>query len=167
MPLTPPKHKPINFTDARLAKKLFRGLRRPYGSQCLEWQGLKTASNYGILHYSKAHFVTHRVAYAIHNQEDPGDLFVCHHCDNPPCCNPDHLFLGTSADNVRDMVNKGRAARQQGEAHGRARLTEQDIKKIRSEYKDPKLTAKKIASKYGINHWYVYDIVRGKRWHHV
>ena len=67
----------------------------------------------------------HRVAYELMIGPIPLGTFVCHRCDNPPCVNPDHLFLGTGADNVRDRDEKGRQAKGQG--HGRAKLSEHDV----------------------------------------
>lgn len=57
---------------------------------------------------------------------------VCHHCDNPPCCNPAHLFLGTALDNVRDMLNKGRERPAYGRRHHAAKLTEEQVREIRA-----------------------------------
>ncbi|MBP8196936.1 MAG: HNH endonuclease [Chromatiaceae bacterium] len=76
---------------------------------CWQWKGAKKASGYGKLSPSAGVFlVAHRIAWEIHNGPIPEGLFVCHHCDNPECTNPEHLFLGTPQDNMDDKVRKGR-----------------------------------------------------------
>lgn len=74
---------------------------------CWPWTGARH-KGYGMIGIARKKHGTHRVAYALATG-DPGDLHVCHACDNPPCCNPAHLFLGTHQDNMRDLVAKGRA----------------------------------------------------------
>lgn len=88
-----------------------------------------------------------------------------HECDNPECCNPRHLLLGTNDDNMADMVAKGRAARrnQRGELNARARLTENDIRAIRA---DPRPNTH-VAPDYGITHSMVSRIRLRKSWAHV
>jgi HNH endonuclease len=90
---------------ARLAKNL-----KTMPSGCIEWTGCLTADGYGAITVNGRGTRTHRVNWELTNGPIPPDMFVCHHCDNPPCCNVDHLFLGTHADNMADMRAKGRQA---------------------------------------------------------
>ena len=77
---------------------------------CWEWQGGRSnRGGYGLVGVGKAkNAKAHRIAYELANGPFDSDLFVCHRCDNPPCCRPDHLFLGTNADNAADRERKGR-----------------------------------------------------------
>jgi hypothetical protein len=77
---------------------------------CWIWQGGRTGSNYGELHRNNRPILAHRYSYELHYGPITNGLWVLHHCDNPPCVNPSHLFLGTPKDNTQDMINKGRAA---------------------------------------------------------
>jgi hypothetical protein len=101
------------------------------------------------------------------------DQHVCHHCDNPSCVNPNHLFIGTHADNMRDMAAKGRAAfgssnlpdacRRPGSAHHNAKLTESIVKKIRAS----EATNRELAKHYGVSHVVICLARNGKTWRHV
>ena len=75
---------------------------------CIEWQGSRDRQGYGKAWKNGANARAHRVAWEEANGPIPEGMCVLHHCDNPPCINPDHLFLGTRGDNARDMVKKGR-----------------------------------------------------------
>lgn len=84
--------------------------------QCWEWRGYRTIKGYGSIGAGE---FAHRVAYELLVGPIPPKLYVLHHCDNPPCVNPSHLFLGTIADNNRDMVEKGRGFWQENAPHNR------------------------------------------------
>ena len=117
-------------------------------NKCWNWKGAKTDKQYGV--YAPLPGVllrAHRVAYALHNGSIDDSMFVCHRCDNPSCCNPHHLFLGTPKDNATDMAQKGRAVQATGEANPTAKLTKDQVRSI---YQDPR-TNREIAADYKIS----------------
>lgn len=97
-------------------KKNFESLIRRFNkyvikkeNECWLWIGAKVSKGYGYLSYNKKNHGAHRISWLIHQGEIPKKLSVLHKCDNPPCTNPDHLFLGNQDINMIDMHNKGRA----------------------------------------------------------
>jgi hypothetical protein len=97
---------------------------------CWLWTGARSGKGYGTVHGSLPRALyTHRLAWELAWGPIPPGLCVLHRCDNPPCCNPAHLFLGTKAQNSADMVAKGRSAR--GERQHNARLNEAQVREIR------------------------------------
>lgn len=130
-------------------------------ASCWPWTGPKTDRGYGV--YAPLPGVllrTHRVAYALHNGSIDDELMVCHRCDNPICCNPHHLFLGTGSDNMRDMVAKGRNKPISGEKNPVSRLTAEQARAI---YLDER-TNRQIANDYGISSALASLIRRKKIW---
>lgn len=79
-------------------------------SGCWDWSGVKDPNGYGIIHQNQKtpRKLAHRVSYELHHGPIPSGMLVCHHCDNPSCTRPDHLFLGTQTDNLQDASRKGR-----------------------------------------------------------
>lgn len=90
---------------------------------------------------------------------------VCHTCDNRICVNPDHLFLGTNSDNMRDMVKKGRANKQHGQVHRCAKLSNEDIEAIR--LNNDNLSQVELAAKYNVQQGHISKIIFRKNWKHL
>lgn len=97
------------------------------------------------------------------NGEIPKGMFVCHTCDNPHCINPDHLFLGTHMDNMRDMVQKGRAFHAIGEHNGRHKLTKEGVIQIKELLNTVK-NCSELARQFGVAPKTINDIKLGKKW---
>jgi hypothetical protein len=105
----------------------------------------------------------------------PAGMKVCHHCDNPPCVRPDHLFLGTTKDNAEDMVRKGRNAaailamsiRRRGEGSTSAKLTTGQVIEMRRLYDQGGISCAELGRRYGIHAVSASLIVRRKRWRHI
>lgn len=131
--------------------------------ECWPWTGHLNPKGYGILTTytdGKAQkHKAHRVSFEIENGYLPE--VVRHRCDNPPCCNPRHLQGGSHVDNVIDRDNRGRTAK--GSCHGRAVLTEEDVREMRRE----RLSARAAATKYGVTYSVAYRAMQGTTWRHV
>ena len=116
--------------------------------------------------------MAHRVAWELAYGQVPNGLFVCHRCDNPPCVRPEHLFLGTARDNTQDAIAKGRFVfnlrpeTTRGEANGRAKITEDQVREIRKR-RESGVGTGSLAKEYGLSRSFVQKIVRRERWSHV
>lgn len=133
------------------------------GSGCWEWCGSLHKTGYGELWDHGLQLLAHRAAFAVWKGPVPSGIHVLHECDNRPCINPDHLFLGTNADNVRDKMVKGRQAR--GSSQGNATLTEDEVRKMRDLL--PDRTNKSLALEYGVDPSVISKIRHGRSWTHV
>ena len=133
---------------------------------CMEWNKYRLPSGYGRTRYFGRNILAHRLAWILAHPGDPEPSLrqlVCHKCDNPPCCNPEHLFLGTHADNTADSVAKGRMNIEPAQAAARfqrvRRFTHEQIDAIRS----TPGTLDQVAKQFGCSGGYVSMLRRGLR----
>jgi hypothetical protein len=155
---------------------------------CWLWIGAKTKSGYGMIIMGRGKSVSaHRISYEMHYGVIPSGLYVCHHCDNPSCVNPNHLFAGTNSDNILDAVKKGRhgsathpeqiqrggehssrrrpECRPRGESHALAKLTEKEVISIRS--LRGKVPRKEIATAFSVSEANIKAILARHTWRHI
>lgn len=133
---------------------------------CWDWQASLNTSGYGrfkIASWQVRH--ANRVAWAIANRQEPGDLVVRHTCDRPICCNPAHLLIGTVADNSRDMVERGRSGGrdQQGVKNGAAQLTLAQVGEIVTAFRRGEQNVV-IATRYPVGHSLISRIRTARSW---
>lgn len=134
---------------------------------CIEWGGFRNPLGYGMMSIGKRTILTHRIAWTIRNGAFDNEMLVLHKCDNPPYCNPDHLFLGTYLDNARDRDQKGRRKPLRGALNGRAKLSEARVLEIRAKYAQGNYTYRRLGNEYGISDHQARDIVLRKSWSHI
>lgn len=140
---------------------------RRTSSGCLEYTGYLQKHGYGYLSYRGQLWLSHRLAWTLSYGEIPQGSCVCHTCDNPCCVEPEHLFIGTHADNMGDMKKKGRRkAINSGANNGRAKLSPDDAEEIRRCYGANESTQVQLAARYGVSQTLVSMIVRGVHWRH-
>ena len=132
-------------------------------SLCWIWRG---AANpiYGVMYFKRRQTYAHRVSYEVSTGIDPGSFRVCHHCDNPLCINPDHLFLGTDKENMEDCRRKGRGIH--GSLCTNSKLKKENVLEIRR-LLESGISQYKIAKQFGIAQTSVSGIKNGRYWKHI
>jgi len=141
-------------------KKVVISANKNYnGSPCWEWNGA-TKMEGGAVRINNKTYNAHRISWMMKNGDIEDDLYVLHKCDNRPCVNPDHLFLGTQKDNLNDMIQKGRRTNRKVDR----KLTDKDVSEIRSMYNSGEYSQPKIAKVYEISTSHVCNIVNFKTW---
>ena len=144
---------------------------------CWPWVGTRDPKGYGRFCHNGVRTRAHRVAFRLAHGSVPSGLSVCHHCDNPPCCNDSHLFVGTNADNVADRHAKGRSRGPsfnahashispeivRGENNGNSKLTWSDVEGIRSQ-RAQGASLNKLALTFGVSRSNIRFIVTGSTW---
>ena len=136
----------------------------PHLGQCWIWTAGKLKDGYGHYRFNGKPCRAHRVSYELANGEIPVGFFVLHKCDNPVCVNPDHLVLGTVADNAKDMTRKGRGRYSYGEKNGQSKLTHEKVAKIRKMYSLGEVSQKRISEIFGVAESRINEIVNYKSW---
>ncbi len=138
---------------------------------CWLWTAGKNHKGYGVIYHVDGKTRTaHRVSWELHLGPIPDGLLVCHHCDNPPCVRPDHLFLGTEKDNSQDAVSKGRKGAPvlaRGERHWNAKLTDTVVLEMRALYASGQYSMTELGAKFGVHKVTARNAIRGLKWTHV
>lgn len=130
-------------------------------SNCWKWTGAKFRGGYGNYRGNCAH----RFSYELKNGKIPKGLVACHTCDNPICVNPEHIFIGTHAQNVLDKVRKGRHPI--GSKTYNSKLNEKLVIEIRKKYTPRKYSMYRLSKEYKVSVMVICDIIHRKRWKHV
>lgn len=131
-------------------------------NECWPWKAGIHPQGYGTFSFEGRLHIASRIAWILTRGPIPGKLQVLHHCDNPPCCNPDCLFLGTVADNMRDRDLKGRRTPLRGTANPLAKLTDAQVAELRELYAAGAGSQRTLAERFGIAQVHVGRIVRGE-----
>ena len=131
---------------------------------CIEWTKGKFHFGHGQITYNGRPERTHRIAWMLKHGPIPDGMSVLHTCDNPPCCNDEHLFLGTQTDNMDDRTTKGRIPK--GAKHGSAKLTDADVREIRRRVSIGE-TQQSLAKIYKVSQPVISSIKRRATWTHI
>jgi hypothetical protein len=180
-----------------LDQRFWQNVARGAADECWPWVGTLNAQGYGVIKRPGGRSGmarANRVSWELHNGPIPERMYVCHHCDNPACVNPAHLFLGTHAENMADAAQKGRRAAasrayraahpesiirgarhyltrtpglQRGELNRFSRLTEEQVREIRRRYAAGGILQRQLATIYGVTQTAISGVLRRRLWPHV
>lgn len=134
--------------------------------ECWEWRGHRTRHGYGLFTYRGRRMPASRVALVMTGIALGDDQLACHHCDNPPCVNPAHLYAGTASDNMQDSIRRGRFNRATGERHHKAKFTLEQVRSIRLRVAEGETQAS-LAREFGVNYMTINRIVKRRFWINV
>jgi hypothetical protein len=166
------------FLERVAADVFWKNIDRRGPNECWPWKAGLMSTGYGRVAVHReggrySYVRAHRIAWALVNGPIPTGMFICHHCDNRPCCNPAHLFPGTHADNLADAVLKGRqkaAARMRpyplGTSNPRAKLTPEDVRAIRVE-RAGGVSVNALSRRYHVSWGSIEDVLLGRTWRSV
>lgn len=150
--------------DEKTIARFWSKVERRGADECWPWRAAIHPGGYGMLGVKHRPFLTHRVSWAIANGPIPDGMCVLHRCDNPPCVNPAHLFLGTQGDNMADKVLKGR--QQRGESAYNTKYPDETIRTVRR-LRAAGVSLQSIESQTGVRRGYLRNLVSGARRRHV
>lgn len=149
--------------------RFWRKVEKRGADECWPWIGARDGARaYGRVYLGRAGqvkgFFAHRIAYEYSVGPIPCGLLICHKCDNPPCCNPSHLFVGTHRDNSSDKIAKGRGTTNRGEKNPMAKLTVRDVEEIRELLASAEMSQNAIAERFRVAQGQISRIHTGKGW---
>jgi len=141
---------------------------------CMEWMACLSDNRYGAFitgsrtKRTRKRYIAHRLSYELFVGAIPKGKCVLHKCDNPKCVNPEHLFLGTQSDNMKDMIKKGRDFHVAllGSKHGNAKLNEEQVMEIKDKIKNG-ISLIELSKIYNVSPENISSIKRGKTWKHI
>lgn len=167
------KYRPMPPLTKELNERFWKKVQQAGEDECWFWAAAYGRGGYGQFTISGKHlkrdtpYGAHRVAYFLHYGVDPKDLFVCHKCDNPKCCNPKHLFLGTNQENTQDRQRKGRFACGEKCSTGRTDIfSKTEVQEILNRYWGGE-TSTSISADYEVSQQTISDIIRGRSYKYV
>lgn len=147
-------------------EEFWANIERKGPDDCWPWCGRRMSNGYGQFSYASKSWNAGRLAFVLTTGQSAAGLDVCHTCDNRACCNPAHLFLGTRAENLQDMRDKGRDVIPLGTHNGRAKLNPSLVRLIRKLANDG-ISGRAIGRKIGVDNKTVRQVIAGKIWKHV
>ena len=174
----PVKHSTLPSLRQQDIARFHSKVRQASPDSCWEWAAARFKSGYGQFFVGGLSVPASRIAYLIHYGNDPGELFVLHSCDNPPCCNPCHLSLGTNDQNMAEKIERSRQSKGQkhvdamsptrarGERVNTAKLSAEQVKEIRKRRQNGE-SLKDLSDAFGVTKTLVSMIALGKVWKHV
>lgn len=158
-----------NGSDGPIPDRFWRKVDKSGGPDaCWPWLGIHNEHGYGVFAtggHRTRYKLAHRIAWQLTHSPIPPGIIACHHCDNPPCVNPAHIFLGTQVENMADCKAKGRTAR--GEHVRQAKITAEQVQAIRARYAAGGVTNVQLAREYNLSQSAINLIINRKRWSHL
>ncbi len=145
-----------------LKQRFWAKVKRGKSDECWEWLASKNNKGYGLISVKGRLRLVHRMVWSLVIGPVPDGLCVLHKCDNPGCVNPEHLFLGTHADNMADMARKHRSII--GEKNPHAKLTVEEVEAIRTECAKPGVTQASVAAALSVSRQQISHIILGQNW---
>ena len=143
---------------------IWKKIQKGSGDECWNWIGMVDGCGYGMMKIKQRGYRTHRIAYELTYGDIPEGLCILHSCDNPACCNPKHLRIGTHKDNMKDMLDKGRRFKTEKENNPNHKLIQCQVDEIRILYSLGNTSYKKLGKKFHVTDVQIGNIVRKDMW---
>lgn len=148
----------------KLEERFWRHVDVKHFDECWEWDGALFSNGYGSIRIGSRRGLTHRIAYELKFGPIPNGLYVLHSCDNPKCCNPNHLFLGTQLDNMHDMHKKKRwkCSNRGGELNSNCKLSDVEVEEIKKLYVSGSYSYRDLSKIYHVTYGHIGKIITNK-----